>query len=131
MTLRIRADVHAAIVAHAQRDAPDECCGFLLGEEDAVDEACPARNLARSPNRFLVDPEDHFAAIHRARATGRIVRAVYHSHPSGPARPSSTDAAEMRDPELIYVIVSLMPKVAVTAWQWVKEGFVEVMLIVS
>ncbi|HET7617206.1 MAG TPA: M67 family metallopeptidase [Vicinamibacterales bacterium] len=123
--------MHAAIVAHARRDAPDECCGFLLGADDAVDEACPARNLTRSPTRFLVDPEDHFAAIHRARATGRAVRAVYHSHPSGPPRPSASDAAEMRDPELIYVIVSLAPEVTVSAWQWVEERFVEVRLVVS
>lgn len=131
MTLRIRADVHAAIVAHAKRDAPDECCGFLLGVEDAVDEASPARNLTRSPTRFLVDPEDHFAAIHRARATGRAVRAVYHSHPSGPPHPSPTDAAEISDPALIYVIVSLAPEVTVTAWRWVEERFVEMAVVVS
>ena len=131
MTLHVRSDVYAAIVAHARRDAPRECCGLLIGSDLIVDEAWPARNLERSPTRFLIDPQDHFAAIHRARASGRAVRAAYHSHPAGPPRPSPADAAEINDPELLYVIVSLTPDTAVSAWQWTTAtGFVEVPIVV-
>jgi proteasome lid subunit RPN8/RPN11 len=54
-----------------------------------------------------VSPEDHFAAIRHARATGQLVIGAYHSHPRSPAAPSETDIEEANDPELLHVIVSL------------------------
>lgn len=100
-------DVVAAIVAHGRREAPRECCGLLIGREDLIDEAWPAANLREGEVSFLVSPEDHFAAIRHARATGRSIIGAYHSHPQSSAAPSPTDIEEANDPELLHVIVSL------------------------
>jgi proteasome lid subunit RPN8/RPN11 len=105
--IRIRTRVIAAIVDHARRDAPFECCGLLAARDDVIDEAIAARNLEASPVAFLIDPADHFAALKRTRAEGREIVGAYHSHPSSPAVPSPTDLAHAHYEEFVYVIVSL------------------------
>ncbi|MEX1130130.1 MAG: M67 family metallopeptidase [Vicinamibacterales bacterium] len=105
--MRIRRAVIDAVVGHARREDPMECCGLLIGAGDDVLESRPARNLRQSRTAYLVDPEDHFAAIRAARAAGLAVVGGYHSHPRSIPVPSVTDIAEATDPEFLYVIVSL------------------------
>ena len=108
--VRMRAGVRAAILDHARRALPDECCGLLIGAagrgETRITLAWPARNLRRSPTRYLVDPADHFAAIRAARGAGLAVVGAYHSHPASAPSPSVTDTREADDTELLYVIAS-------------------------
>jgi proteasome lid subunit RPN8/RPN11 len=97
------------MLAHARREAPRECCGLLIGKGDSVDRSVPARNLDETATRYLIDPEDHFAAIHTARAEGFEVIGAYHSHPSSAPVPSPTDVAEANGgSDFVYVIVSLV-----------------------
>ena len=113
--MRIRRAVIDAVVSHARREDPTECCGLLIGAEDDVLESLPARNLHGSLTAYLVDPEDHFAAIRKARAAGLTVVGGYHSHPRSLPVPSATDIAEATDAEFLYLIVSLAaidPKIA-------------------
>ena len=102
--------VRRAILDHARRALPDECCGLLIGAaagaETQITLACPARNLRQSPTRYLIDPADHFAAIRSARRAGLAVVGAYHSHPASPPSPSPTDTQEANDAELLYVIAS-------------------------
>jgi proteasome lid subunit RPN8/RPN11 len=116
-----------SIVAHARRDAPNECCGLLIGRDRSVHEAVPARNMRatgwkhvlgralrvvgnrrRAPGEieFLLDPRDHFAAMRQARAAGLSVVGVYHSHPASAPLPSQTDRLLATYTEYVYVIVS-------------------------
>ena len=128
--LRVRQHVIDDVVAHARRELPNECCGLLLGRDDEIDESYPARNVRESATRFLIDPGDHFAAIRCARASGRTVRGAYHSHPHGPSAPSASDAAELTDPSLVHMIVSLEadePRVGV--FRWADGNFVGVDLV--
>jgi proteasome lid subunit RPN8/RPN11 len=97
----------ATMVAHAQRTAPAECCGVLVGADDRVIEAVPAKNLSPDPNRFLLDPKTHIAAERDARGRGLAVVGFYHSHPHSAAQPSPTDIAESSYAEALHVIVSL------------------------
>jgi proteasome lid subunit RPN8/RPN11 len=105
--MRIRRAVIDAVVDHARRDAPMECCGLLIGADDEVLESRPARNIRQSRTAYLVDPKDHFAAIRTARAAGLAVVGGYHSHPTSRPVPSATDLAEAIDPEFLSLIVSL------------------------
>ncbi len=93
--------------AHAREEAPRECCGLLVGTKRAVVRSLRARNLSASATRYLVDPEDHFAALRAARAEDLAVVGAYHSHPASPPEPSETDLAEATYPHFLYVIVSL------------------------
>jgi proteasome lid subunit RPN8/RPN11 len=121
-----------AIVAHAREARPAECCGLLVGSPARIEQAHRARNLEASPARFLIDPEDHFAAIHAARANGREVVGVYHSHPATPATPSAADLAEATYSEYVYVIVGLQREpVDMRSFRLREGGFVEELLEVS
>jgi proteasome lid subunit RPN8/RPN11 len=99
----------ADMLAHARAEAPRECCGLLVGTGEAVVRSVRARNLETKATRYLIDPEDHFAAIRAAREERLEVIGAYHSHPSSAPVPSATDIAEANSgPEFIYVIVSVV-----------------------
>lgn len=106
--LTIKQHVIDNLIAHASAEAPNECCGLLVGRDQFIDECIRTRNVKASPTEYLVDPADHFAAIRRLRAEGRSVIGAYHSHPRSVAVPSQTDVSEAHYPEFIYLIVSLV-----------------------
>jgi proteasome lid subunit RPN8/RPN11 len=98
-------DVRAQLLAHAEREAPNEACGLILVRDDCAERYEPGRNAAASPYRFeleLDNPELWFAE------DDGYELAVFHSHLSAPARPSRTDVENIglweRKP---YVILSL------------------------
>jgi proteasome lid subunit RPN8/RPN11 len=106
--LRLREDVRAEMIAHARQEAPNECCGLLIGRASSIDECVRARNLHASPTRYLLDPADHIAAMRRIRGSDRSIVGAYHSHPRTPPIPSETDRAEAFYPDFVWVIVSLL-----------------------
>ena len=106
--MKIAQQVIDDMMAHAREDAPKECCGLLIGSRDATERSVRARNRDAGQTRYLIDPEDHFAAIHSARADNQRVIGAYHSHPTSPAIPSESDMAEASGgADFLYVIVSL------------------------
>jgi proteasome lid subunit RPN8/RPN11 len=118
-----------SIVCHARESAPRECCGLLLGRPEAgeVLEVWPTRNDAAGHSLFLVNAEDHFAAIHAARARGLEVIGEYHSHPRSPATPSPTDLAESGGGPWLHVITSLASEQAeLKAYRYTENGPIEV-----
>jgi proteasome lid subunit RPN8/RPN11 len=96
-----------AIAAHAREAAPAECCGVLIGRDRQIVEAVRCRNLSDDPNRFLIDPQDHFDVMRRARAAQLDVVGFYHSHPNSNPEPSPSDRAEASYPDHLYLIVGL------------------------
>ena len=97
------------MLAHAQEEAPRECCGLLIGAGESVLRSARAKNLDASETRYSIDPEDHFTAIRSARADHLEVIGAYHSHPKGAPVPSATDIGEANSgSDFLYVIVSLV-----------------------
>ncbi|HEY3158737.1 MAG TPA: M67 family metallopeptidase [Vicinamibacterales bacterium] len=118
--VRIDREALTAIVAQARRDAPNECCGLLVGRPGGpasagpyVMEAIPASNGAPDPTRrYDISPIDYFAQIRRCRRINEAqsenfaVVGAYHSHPRGGPDPSETDTAQaFRD--FVFLIVGL------------------------
>jgi desampylase len=111
--VRIDREALTAIVAHARRDAPNECCGLLIGRPAEILEAVPASNGASDPTkRYEISPVDYFSQIRRCRRINEqqgerfAVVGAYHSHPRGSHEPSETDDAQaFRD--FVFVIVGL------------------------
>jgi len=108
-TVAMPARVGRAILAHAWREAPRECCGFLLGTGRRIQYAVALPNRARVPTRYHIDPRDHVAWRRQLRQVSPelAIVGVYHSHPAGPPEPSPTDVAEAHYPEWIHVIATL------------------------
>jgi len=99
-------EVRRAIVDHARRDHPLECCGLLVGRGRVVTEAVPMRNVEASATRFRIDDREHIALRRRLRQMSPPldVVGVYHSHPDGPPRPSPSDIAEAYYPDWVYIV---------------------------
>ena len=118
------------IRAHARESLPNECCGLLIGDPAVIDRAVPARNLRPAPDRYLVDPADHCAALRAARASGLEVVGAYHSHPNGTLLPSDVDCREASYPEFIYLIVAAGPdgRSGMAAYRLARDAFDEIRL---
>lgn len=108
--LKISEKTVAAIMAHGQRSAPNEACGYLAADPDGVVRShFELTNMDQAPDHFTMNPAEQFAAIRQIREQGLQLTAVYHSHPESPARPSEEDIRLAFDPTTLYVIVSLLP----------------------
>ena len=107
--------------ADAARAHPQECCGLLLGTGRRITALLPARNVHPAPlTHFEIDPQTLIDAHRAARAGGPQVLGYYHSHPSGPPRPSATDAAMAAGDGRIWAIVG---EGDVTFWRDGRNGF--------
>ena len=122
MGLIISSELRAKLLDEAQKAHPAECCGLLIGQNgtvnDTVTDVQPAANVSKTPlTHFEIDPAVLIAAQKAARAgrqvgagpgaegeQRRVILGYYHSHPSGEAMPSQTDAA-MAAPDGRYWVV--------------------------
>jgi len=135
--MRVRRAVLDAIVAHARRESPNECCGLLVGDGHAVVEAVAATNVADEPlRRYEVSPVEHLAQIKRCRAEStegkpRDIVGAYHSHPRSLAQPSPTDL-EQACQNFLFVIAGPVREaedVPVRGYRLSRSQFEEVDLV--
>ena len=109
------------LIEQAEKDAPDESCGYLLGSltpnpspkgegdfEAIVTENYWMENIDHSSEHFSFAPKDQFAALKYAREHGLKILANWHSHPASPSRPSQEDLRLANDPTIRYAILSLL-----------------------
>ncbi len=134
MRLRISSCVIALIQRAAAEAAPLEACGLLFGA-DGVERASVVANVSDDPaRRFEIDPTALIAALRVERGGGDRVIGYWHSHPSGDATPSATDAAMAAADGKIWVIAA---GDAVTAWRAGASGlhgrfeYVEIEVVLS
>lgn len=114
MGLRISSCVIALLHRAAAEAAPLEACGLLFGA-NGVERASVEANVSDDPTRrFEIDPAALIAALRAERGGGDKVIGYWHSHPSGDATPSATDAAMAAADGKLWVIVA---GDAVTAWR--------------
>ena len=104
----ITESAYQSILAQAQKDAPVESCGYLLGpDKETATENFPMTNIDHSEEHFSFDPKEQFAAIKYARQQGLKIVGNWHSHPASPSRPSEEDKRLAYDPSTLYFILSL------------------------
>ena len=116
----IPAEVRAELEQHARDEAPNEACGLIVLRDGRAERYVRGRNAASSPYRFEldVDPETWFLEDEGYEL------AVFHSHPSSPARPSRTDVENIGLWEgRPYVILSLRSG-ELAAWK-IADGSVD------
>ena len=143
-----RADMDA-IVAHAEREFPNECCGFIIGD-DASEDVRPITNIqnqmhAKDPagfprdarTAFLMEPKEHLAVMNEIDHRRLALKIVYHSHPDHDAYFSATDRAQACSfdpeypdyPDTAYIVISIRSgkfvRAAAFVWDAAKKEFVE------
>ena len=80
-----------AVVAHARRDHPDECCGIIAGRDGTATRVVPMVNAERSPTGFVFDPQEQLRVWRALDDADEDLLVVYHSHTMTEAYPSRTD----------------------------------------
>jgi proteasome lid subunit RPN8/RPN11 len=129
--VRIKSEIAKKIFAQGEQEAPLEACGYLAGKDDEITKNFPMRNQDQSSEHFTLDPQEQFSVIRQARSEGLEIMAVYHTHPASPARPSLEDIKLAYDPNIIYVIASLLNgSQQIKAFRIVKGQVTEQELIV-
>jgi proteasome lid subunit RPN8/RPN11 len=92
---------------------PDECCGFLFGEEAADERIITVIRVVSNAKegdkrrRFEIAPKDYVTAERFADENDLQLLGVYHSHPNHPAIPSEHDR-EAAQPYFSYIIISVI-----------------------
>ena len=99
------------LLHHAQISPDYEVCG-LIGSKNGLPTHCyPINNIAENPQqRFLLDEHQQISAMAKMRELGEDLFAIYHSHPTAPAQPSTYDLELSTYPEALYLIISLNTK---------------------
>ena len=118
-----------ALLAHARRESPRECCGLLGGTAGVVTLCLPVVNELASPTAFCTEPRSMLAADRALRAAGVELLAVYHSHPTSPAVPSVTDLRENPHGEDILCVIAGTD--GVRAWRLAAADAAEVPIRVT
>ena len=96
------------IVAHAVRDAPNECCGMVAVRDGAATAVHATENVAASPFRFEVDSSELIRLWNDIESEGGDVGAIYHSHTRSEPYPSQTDVNFARNwPGVEWIIVGV------------------------
>ena len=111
-SLKIGNEAVEVINQHGVDTFPNECCGFLYGNETdgrQITLAVPVTNTKEGDQRrrFEISPLDYLRAEQFALVNGTQLLGVYHSHPNHPAIPSIHDLA-VALPYFSYIIVSIM-----------------------
>ncbi len=95
---------------------PDECCGLLIGHDlegggIEVVRVVESENVEPSDTRarfFEIDPRLLIALQRDLRGARDRIVGHYHSHPDHPARPSAHDAQRAWQPEMVWLITSVI-----------------------
>ena len=95
------------MLAHVNRLFPEEACGLVSGLNGRAAQVYPVENVRHSPVAFEMEPLQQIKALLAMEAEGLELIAIYHSHPHGPARPSTTDVANAYYPDAVQLIISL------------------------
>jgi proteasome lid subunit RPN8/RPN11 len=83
----ISPELRAELRAHAEDEAPNECCGVIVLRDGVAERYVRGRNALASPYRYEleIDPDVWFLEDEGYEL------AVFHSHPETEPRPSRTD----------------------------------------
>ena len=113
---------------HAVETFPNECCGFLYGQDGTqrlIRKAVRVNNskVGDQRRRFEIAPLDYVKAEQYALTHDLQLLGIYHSHPNHPAIASAHDLAKAL-PFFSYVIVSVMEgKIAATkSWKLEEDA---------
>ncbi len=133
MQLWLKPALAQAIVEHAKRDIPNECCGVIIGVGIEGQEVVAIPNIASQQDQhYRMDDQSLSEIFFRAQRENREIIGFYHSHPNGDPIPSQTDIHLAAYPNTAYVIVGLQGSEAqLAAWSIKSHEVKRVEMVVS
>ncbi len=120
------------MLAHCKAGYPNEACGILAGKDTEVSKIYKMTNIENSPITYMLDPKEQFKVMKDMRENNLSMLAIFHSHPSSVAYPSSRDVSLAFYEDSVYIIISLMGKEPAVRGFSIKDGQIkEVEIIVN
>lgn len=107
MKLEIPNKIYEEILEQAKAEVPFEACGILAGSDGRVEKLYKMTNVEKSSIHFTMEPKEQFTVIKDIRSSSLELLAIYHSHPTTPARLSQEDIRLSLTPDVTYLILSL------------------------
>ena len=138
-SIKLTPQVEEAIKIHGEEAFPNECCGFLFGNEEngrLINLSTRVENSKEGDQRrrFEISPFDYMKAEQFAIENNTTLLGIYHSHPNHPAIASEHDLAKAM-PYFSYVIVSIMEEKYEDIKSWKlfdeKREFYEEQVLIS
>ncbi len=127
--LLISLNQYQQMLQHVRSCLPEEACGLIGGTGNQVVVILPVENEFHSPVRFRMKPEEQLKVFVTFEQHGLDLIGIYHSHPTGPDRPSETDRCEFAYPGTAYLIWSLLDADwEVSGYQMINEQFIDIKL---
>jgi len=105
--MRISRALFDQMVAHAEADAPNECCGMIASRDGDAVKIFPAVNAAASALRYEIAGAEQYRIQMSIDDEGLDLGAIYHSHTRSTPYPSQTDINLAFYPDALYLIVGL------------------------
>lgn len=105
--MNISRQLYQDIIAHAQAEAPNECCGMVAARDGEAVRVYRAKNAAASPLRYEIDGAEQYRIQMEIYDEGLDLGAIYHSHTRSEPYPSQTDVNLAFYPDAMYMIVGL------------------------
>lgn len=117
------------IVDAAKAAYPDECCGLVVGYTQPPQDLIVTR-VEVSPNvaeenaaeRFEVSPRLRLDIMRALDGGPERILGHFHSHPDHPAQPSPRDLERAWEPDLVWLIVSVLDGQAIHTTAHVLDG---------
>ena len=120
----------SAMIDHARRELPNECCGVLIGQHGVFERVIPVTSVHPAPDAYFMSPEEQVEIFTELGEGSGSLLGIYHSHPKGPVSPSGMDISLAFHPDAVYFIVSLKNKKQpeVRAFRIVKQVVTELLI---
>jgi proteasome lid subunit RPN8/RPN11 len=114
------------MIAQAQQELPNECCGILAGTIGTdgiarVERRYPLVNVLASPTEYESEPKSLLAAVRDMRDPGLDLLAVYHSHPASDPIPSRKDRERNYMGDVMHFIIGLNRAAPLVRGWWLME----------
>jgi proteasome lid subunit RPN8/RPN11 len=115
--------IQSQLIKDALRTYPNECCGFVFGQEENDNRYLHAIQVVDNAKegdqkrRFEISPLDYLKAEQFAENNDLQLLGVYHSHPNHPSIPSEHDRI-VAQPYFSYLILSVKQDEFISLQSW-------------
>lgn len=94
------------MIDHVKFNLPYETCGILSGREVRVEKLWRLKSEKKSQYSYQVSKEKVSSVLEEIERLGESILAIYHSHPTTRAIPSTKDIIYHPDPNVLMIIIS-------------------------
>lgn len=94
------------IIRDAQKAAPAEICGLLIGKKNHIQNYIQMPNISNENSKYIFNPDIYIKTLYDLELNKIDILGIYHSHPFGPNYPSETDLKENHMKNNFHLIIS-------------------------